>query len=163
MRWLMALIGMMCASVVASEGLQSEDWKPHAPRQEIRPEFFLEREVIGADGKPALAIRHDRREGLDGAWRKTFPIEGGQHYRVSVLRRTSGVPRPLQSAYAQVRWTNSRGEQQRVAVAWATANRPSVIRADEPTAALDRQQTAGDGALSRRGPSAECWADCRHS
>ena len=46
-------------------------WRPFSPRDEIRPAFVI-RKKGGPDGQGGLLVRHDAREGLDGAWSKTF-------------------------------------------------------------------------------------------
>src|SRR5262245_21323821 len=61
-----------------------EGWTTAAPREEIKPEFAYD-PAGGPDGKAAFTIRHDRREGLDGYWTRTFPVTGGKSYRFRVL------------------------------------------------------------------------------
>src|SRR5262249_22159668 len=57
-----------------------DGWATAAPREEVRPAFAYE-PAGGPGGKGAFVIRHDRRDGLDGCWTKTFPVAGGKHYR----------------------------------------------------------------------------------
>lgn len=92
------------------EAIGFDGWEPYAVREEIRPEFYVQPEQRGADGKPVLAIRQDQREGLDGAWMRTFPVEGGHYYKVSVQRQTKGVVRPTGSTYVRVRWLDKKGQ-----------------------------------------------------
>src|SRR5689334_17009216 len=70
-------------------------WTATAHRQEIRPEFsYLPSD--GRAGSGAFVIATDARDGLDGAWEKTFPVEGGKWYRFTVFRRTKGTEYPQQ-------------------------------------------------------------------
>src|SRR5689334_11305491 len=57
-----------------------EGWSAESPRDEIRPAFAFEPNG-GPDGKGALRIMADQRDGLAGCWKKTFPIVGGKYYR----------------------------------------------------------------------------------
>jgi len=85
-----------------------DGWETYAPRQEIRPEFRHEA-AGGLNGAPCLTIIADGREGLDGAWVKTFPIEGGRHYRFFALRKTDNVAAPRRSGAAGVTWQDDDG------------------------------------------------------
>src|SRR5215470_8277377 len=62
-------------------------WQAESPREEIRPEFAFEAEG-GISGKESLIIRTDARQGLDGCWRKSFPVAGGKPYRVSAFYKS---------------------------------------------------------------------------
>ena len=84
------------------------DWAPASPRDEIRPGFGVE-PAGGPGGRPCLVIRADAREGLDGAWTKTFPVTGGRHYRFSTLYRAEGVAVPRQSVVVKLNWRDARG------------------------------------------------------
>src|SRR5579885_578365 len=86
-----------------------DGWTTAAPRDEIRPEFAYERGG-GPDGHGAFVISHDRREGLDGYWTKTFPVKGGQHYRFRVLYKAQGVAVPRRSIVAQLHWRDTDGK-----------------------------------------------------
>ncbi|RUL88815.1 carbon-nitrogen hydrolase family protein [Tautonia sociabilis] len=83
-------------------------WRAEAPRDEIRPEFFSEPDG-GPGNAPRLIIAADDRDGLDGAWIATFPVEGGKTYRFRAFRRTSGVALPRISALAMIRWQDDDG------------------------------------------------------
>ena len=73
-----------------------DGWSVAAPREEIRPEFAFE-PAGGPQGQAAWVIEADQREGLDGAWVKTFPIHGGRCYRFSAMRKVENVALPWRS------------------------------------------------------------------
>ncbi len=81
--------------------LEWQGWQPYSPRAEIRPDFSL-RKKGGPDGKGGLVINHDGREGLFGAWGKTFEIEGNVHYRVTALARSRKVKNARANRYVEV-------------------------------------------------------------
>src|SRR4051812_7963189 len=83
-------------------------WKPASPRDEIRPVFVCE-PAGGPDKRGCLLIRADSREGLDGCWTKSFPIDGGQYYRFSALYRATGVATPRRSIVAKLDWKDAQG------------------------------------------------------
>src|SRR5690606_1033582 len=90
----LALVAMAAVSGYASE---VDGWSPAAPRDEIRPAFAYDSRG-GRSGKGAFTITADERQGLDGYWSKSFPVEGGAHYRFTAYRKLSDVPWPQQSA-----------------------------------------------------------------
>ena len=55
-------------------------WETAAPRGEIRPSFDY-KPSGGRDDHGAWIIAADAREGLDGFWTRSFPVQGGQYYR----------------------------------------------------------------------------------
>ena len=95
--------GVRCLAAEAPEG-----WTTAAPRDEIRPEFAY-RPDGGRDGKGCFVIEHGRQEGLDGYWTKTFPVEGGRHYRFCAYRRVENVACPRQSAVVRLIWQDAGG------------------------------------------------------
>ncbi len=80
-----------------------DGWTTAAPREEIRPAFAYEPAGV-------FVIQHDRREGLDGYWTKTFPVQGGKHYRFAVRYQARGVALPRRSIVAQIDWRDSHGK-----------------------------------------------------
>src|SRR5262249_39124970 len=86
-----------------------EGWTTAAPREEIKPEFAYD-PAGGRDGKAAFTIRHDRREGLDGYWTKTFPVTGGKSYRFRALFKAQDVTLPRRSIVAQIDWSDADGK-----------------------------------------------------
>src|SRR5207249_1557526 len=88
MKSMLALIIALGAFSGVSLQLKADDdgslrapsgWRTGAPREEIRPAFVFE-PTAGREGKGALVIQHDARDGLDGFWTKTFAVRGGQFY-----------------------------------------------------------------------------------
>src|SRR5206468_11171855 len=86
----------------------AEGWVAVSPREEIRPAFSFKKDG-GPKGRGSLVISDDEREGLDGCWRKTFPIKGGAYYRFRVVRRVEAVPSPRRSAVARILWRDADG------------------------------------------------------
>jgi predicted amidohydrolase len=83
-------------------------WRNAAPREEIRPSFVCEPRG-GRNGQGALIIEHDGRDGLDGYWTKTFPVNGGQFYRFEAFRRLERVNSPRRSALVRLLWQDDKG------------------------------------------------------
>lgn len=93
--------------VAAQAGeLGAGEWRPAAPREEIRPRFAAAGEGAGT----ILAIEADAREGLHGWWTRALPVEGGKTYRFSVLRRATGLEQPRRNAVVRVLWRNAAGK-----------------------------------------------------
>jgi len=95
-------------SLADTDQLEFNGWRPFAPRDEIRPDFAVNRGG-GPDGRGSLVIKHDHREGLDGAWGKTFEVEGGGHYRISAHCRTTDLANPRHHTYAELLFHDAEG------------------------------------------------------
>src|SRR5579872_2248340 len=83
-------------------------WTTTAPRDEIKPAFAFKPEG-GANAKGCFIIRADAREGLDGAWTKTFLVVGGEYYRFSALFQAKSVPLPRRSVVVNLDWQDAKG------------------------------------------------------
>ena len=83
-------------------------WTTAAPRDEIRPQFAFDPKG-GPSGAGCFIILADQREGLDGCWKKNFPIEGGKCYRFESSYKASGVLVPRRSIVAKIHWQNDQG------------------------------------------------------
>jgi predicted amidohydrolase len=92
-----------------SEGKVPDGWTTAAPREEIRPEFGFE-PTGGPDGKGCFVIKADRREGLDGFWKKSFAVTGGKHYHFSTSYRAKGVTVPRRSVVVEMHWRDAEGK-----------------------------------------------------
>jgi predicted amidohydrolase len=87
----------------------ADGWATAAPRPEIAPEFVVD-QTGGPGGRACLLIRSDAREGLDGAWTRSFPVEGGKFYRFSALYRAEGVAVPRRSVVVKLDWRSAEGK-----------------------------------------------------
>ncbi len=88
----------MPATTATAYSLEFNGWRSFSPREEIRPDFLIN-QVGGSDGQGGLVIKHDDRKGLDGAWTKTFEIEGGCHYRITAYSQINNVSNPRHHIY----------------------------------------------------------------
>jgi hypothetical protein len=86
----------------------SPGWASAAPRDEIRPNF-ARLATDGPDGQESLVIKHDHRDGLDGCWKKIWPIIGGKHYRFVARYQATGVAAPRRSVVAELHWGDAQG------------------------------------------------------
>jgi predicted amidohydrolase len=85
-----------------------DGWTTAAPRDEIRPDFAYDAKG-GPNGDGCFVIKADGREGLDGCWKKTFPITGGKYYRFDAKFSAKGVALPRRSVVAEIHWRDERG------------------------------------------------------
>jgi len=85
-----------------------EGWQGVAARDEIKPAFRFNPKG-GPRRTGSLVIRSDGRDGLDGHWEKTLPVEGGRWYRFRAVRRVHNVPVPRRSALARLLWRDQQG------------------------------------------------------
>jgi predicted amidohydrolase len=114
--FVVALVGFVIAwsspasLATAEPGTISPDgWTAAAPRDEIRPAFAFD-PIGGLDGKGALRITADKREGLAGYWKKSFPINGGKHYRFAANFQSKGVVTPRRSVLVELHWRDAKGK-----------------------------------------------------
>ena len=108
--FILALASLSAASGAETGAQAPEGWSTGAPRAELRPQFAFEPQG-GPDGAPCFVIRADRREGLDGWWSKTFPVQGGKSYRFETVYKASHVPVPRRSLVVKINWQDSQGRQ----------------------------------------------------
>jgi predicted amidohydrolase len=85
-----------------------DGWQTGAPREELRPRFSFAPKG-GSDGKGALVIQSDEREGLHGYWTKPFSVKGGSYYAFRAVRRVQNMETPRRSAIARVIWQDAQG------------------------------------------------------
>jgi predicted amidohydrolase len=101
------------------------EWQPMAVRDEIRPQFEIR---TNGSPTPQLIIKSDGRQGQEGWWSKTLPIEGGKYYRFSALRKLENVSSPRRSGLVRIHWRDANGKSVRRddvgARSYAGAERP---------------------------------------
>lgn len=100
------LCGAACAG--AASGTAPQGWTHASPRAEIAPSFAAEALGGRANG-PRLIIQADGREGAQGWWQRTFPVQGGRHYQLAAFRRVESVPIPRRSVFARIVWQDEAG------------------------------------------------------
>lgn len=97
------------AALAGVDGERTDGWSAFSPRDEIRPEFDFG-VSIGRNGAYGLLIAADDRQGLMGHWEKTFPVEGGMHYRFSAWKKTTGVELERRAVIVRVQWLSKDGK-----------------------------------------------------
>lgn len=104
------LLAAAASAAVAADRLDlfPTGWAPAAPRDEIRPQFRYD-PAGGPKKDGAFVITHDARDGLHGWVQKTFPVDGGKHYRFHAVRKATGVAVPRRSVVARVLWRDDAG------------------------------------------------------
>lgn len=134
-----ALLVIHAAAMPQSD--QAPDgWSFVSPRTEIRPSSrYLP--AGGPAGQGAFEVRADQREGLAGAWQRTFAITGGQHYEFSVLRQSEGVPVVRQTAVPRIIWLNASGSSVLRDAPSFASYRPGTRPRAEPEFPQDGQST----------------------
>lgn len=84
-------------------------WSTEAVREEIRPKFSYDSRG-GRDGTGAFVIETDARDGLDGYWKRSFPVDGGKYYKFTGYRKVAGTEWPQQCAVVTVQWYDAAGK-----------------------------------------------------
>ncbi len=130
-----ALLATLGACATTSAPASAPDgWKTAAPRDEIKPAFRYD-STRGRDGKGSLVIEHDRREGLQGYWSRSFPVEGGAHYRFHAARRVTDVALARRSAVVRILWQDEKGRNVLLDEKWdreVLKNFPLTAEAEHP-------------------------------
>jgi len=57
-----------------------------------------------------LLISANGDAGIDGAWQKTIPLNGGGTYRFSIWQKSTEVTNPRRSAVVKITWQNKNGD-----------------------------------------------------
>ncbi len=110
-------------------------WAATASRDEIRPAFHYKK-AGGRNGAERFVIEHDQREGLDGYWTTTLPVQGGKHYHFEAFRRVERVETPRRSAVVRLLWHDDQGqlvENDRGVVSDYLRGGTPRVRAEHPT------------------------------
>lgn len=100
---------VQAGDVAAPRPVTAAGWTTAAPRAELEPLFAFD-PTGGIDGKGALIIKTDRREGLDGCWKQTVPVAGGKYYHIQAFYQAQNVVTPRRSAVVKLQWRDSAGK-----------------------------------------------------
>lgn len=134
---------LMAACLNAREVSAPPGWTTTAARDEIKPAFSYDPKG-GPTQHGALVIRSNQRDGLDGHWEKTIPVEGGKWFRFSALRRVENVPVPRRSVLVRIHWRDQKGRSVNRDEPGAQSYAPGVPPVAEP-------EFPGDGPMDRAG------------
>jgi predicted amidohydrolase len=98
----MCLGWVFLAAVSAQD---AADWTPFAQRPALMPR--LEKSPSEPLVLRIFATGHER---TNGGWRRSFPVEGGRHYRFHARFEVSAVEAVRRCVLAQIDWRNAAGE-----------------------------------------------------
>lgn len=129
------------ADQAATPAKSPTGWVVSTVRAETAPEFRFEPQG-GPDNGGRFIIQHDARDGLDGCWTRTFPVQGGRWYRFQAARRIENVPAARRSAVARVIWGDGQGRQVTHDTPTAQTFRRGVKPPAEPEYPIDKATDA---------------------
>ncbi len=124
----MLMLAMSQPTHAADAGFHG--WSLESPRAEIRPRF-------SSDPQGSLIITHDQREGLDGWFQKSYPVNGGDFYRFQVLRKINNVALPRRSCLVRISWQDKAGKRVHVDAPPEHADPKLPIPSAEPEYPID--------------------------
>ncbi len=124
-------LGILTPCVATTLSESPEGWRGVAAREEIKPAFSFKPKG-GPSRTGSLFIRTDKREGLDGHWEKTVPVEGGRWYHFSARRYVERVPVSRRSVLVRIHWRDEKGRQVHHDEPGATSYRDGVLPVSEP-------------------------------
>lgn len=96
------ILALALAPIGVAFGTDIGGWTLESPREEIRPDF-------STNSEGHLIITHDQREGLDGWFQKSFPVQGGKFYRFAAKRKIQNIDLPRQSCLVRILWRDAAG------------------------------------------------------
>ncbi len=109
-------VGVCLAGVVAAGGgALPGGWSLEAPRAEIRPRASYD-PTGGAKGTGAMILDAGDSVAQHGWLQKSFPVEGGKHYRFRSLRAMERVELPRRSGPVRIVWQDAAGKMVRADV-----------------------------------------------
>jgi predicted amidohydrolase len=120
-----------------------DGWTAQSPRDEIRPAFAFDPSG-GPDGKGALTITADQRDGLAGYWTKSFPVVGGKHYHITASYQAKGVTTPRRSVLVELHWRDAQGKK-------VPLDQPGVTDYLRGATAMAETEFPSTGAISKSG------------
>lgn len=135
------IVALSTVSFAAAED-SWQGWTGAAPRDDLRPAFSVDAQG-GPAGHPALVIATSQHPGLDGCWRKSFPVAGGKWYELACLRRLDNVPVPRRSASVRITWLDPQGKRVMRDEPIASGYRAGTVSRAEPEYAHERGQPKG--------------------
>jgi len=109
--YLTLAVSFMCVLSLASVRAASpsteagDGWTSYSPRPEIVPKSWVTQEA----GKRLLCLAGNGHRSVDGSWRKTVPVVGGQTYRFSVSFFSQNVELERRTILASVEWLDAKG------------------------------------------------------
>jgi len=102
----LSAFGLVPVCTASSSQDAGDGWTTYSQRSEIAPRFRLDRR----DGKRYLVLASNGNASVDGCWRKTVPVVGGQTYRFSASYAMRRLRLERRSILARVVWLNSKGQ-----------------------------------------------------
>lgn len=105
----MVLVGEVFGVQPAAAVDDADGWQTESPREEIRPQFAFHAKA-GRSGNGEWVIEHSQRDGLQGCWYRTVPVDGGKYYRFEAFRKTRNVADPRRCAVPRILWQDDRGQ-----------------------------------------------------
>ncbi|MBV8879798.1 MAG: carbon-nitrogen hydrolase family protein, partial [Planctomycetaceae bacterium] len=134
--WILGALALIAMSQAEpAPAAAPEGWTSRSPREEIRPQFSYDPKG-GRNGAGSFLIAHDRREGLQGCWTRSFFVEGGRCYRFAAVRKGRGLDLARRSAVVRILWRDENDKPVLLDTPWerdVLKGFPATAEAEHPT------------------------------
>jgi len=137
--------GAAASAAAAAAQTTPDGWETGQFRIQARP-VFAQNATGGPSGKGSLTIAADGSAGLDGFYRKAFPVTGDKYFGFRALRKPQGLAAPGQQTLVEIVWRNEKNQPVK---GWVPEAKPATFELGAPGPAYpDYPQ---DGATDKNG------------